>query len=221
MVPERYESTYGQPLDIDVCHACNSFWFDGKEGILLGPAATLALFKSMSQRRHQAQQPHVEAPKCPRCAVGLERKFGMMGVTRYHYEACPTCEGRFMTFFQFLKEKRLVRQATPKELNELKSRLQEVACSNCGATIVLRQGTVCGHCESPVSILSPESVKQLAQKLKEKAERRVPDPAALGMQLALIKQQADKEDRVNQYRGRTGSVAGDLVLGGMRIFLGF
>lgn len=157
VVVERYEGNYGRHLEVDVCHACNGLWFDGRESLLLTPGSTLKLFESMHSRHQQARAPQAPDGRCPRCAGPLKETSDLVKTARFTYRCCPP-HGRFITFFQWLREKGLVREPSGTELAELRARVKMVNCSSCGAPIALGERSACEHCWAPVSILSSETI---------------------------------------------------------------
>ncbi len=196
-----YEGTYGRAVTIDVCHACNGLWFDGRESLLLTPGSVIKLFRSMHERHTAARAPQVPASRCPRCAGPLQETSDLSNGTRFTYLACPT-DGRFITFFQWLREKGLVRQPTPVELAELTARVKQVSCSSCGAPIELATGTSCTHCAAPVSILSEAKLTEtLAQLEAKEAQREVLKPVKLA-EAMMLKYQIEQVYRHEEERNR-------------------
>ena len=224
MEAEKYDAIYGGKLEIDVCHHCNGLWFDGRESLQLAPGATLKLFAAMYERKEAAQQPLVPSKRCPRCAHGLVETFDMQRGTRFTYFRCEA-HGRYTTFFQFLREKNLVRAPTPKQLAELRATVKQVDCSSCGAPIVLAQTVTCVHCAAPVSILSEESINQTLTELQQKEAKRTTVDPTLAARLVMDQMKAARLDlELNaplQYRWSAGrGVGGDLVALGARALVG-
>lgn len=216
MVTERYEGNYGRPLDIDVCHACNGLWFDGRESLLLSPGATLKLFESMHARQPQARAPQAPGNRCPRCAGPLQAQADQVKTARFTYLSCPT-HGRFITFFQWLREKGLVRAPSPVELAELRARVKMVDCSNCGAPISLQDTSTCPHCAAPVSILSSETIDVTLKEIHAREmDRTTLKPEKL-LEAMMVKQQVEREYR-RDLPGNDGW-GGDLVGVGVRVVL--
>jgi hypothetical protein len=166
MATEAYAGNYGSTVEIDVCHHCNGIWFDGRESLQLSPGSTLKLFQSMHDRQAQARAALLEQMACPRCAGALKVSNDRVRNTAFTYFHCAQ-HGRYITFFQWLREKGLVRAPNPKELQDLKARVKVVNCSNCGAPVSLDKETNCSHCAAPVSILAPEAVEKALVPLKQ------------------------------------------------------
>lgn len=226
MQAEKFDAIYGGQVEIDVCHHCNGLWFDGRESLQLAPGSTLKLFASMYDRKASAKQPLILKKHCPRCAGPLIETFDMQRGTRFTYSRCET-HGRYTTFFQFLREKNLVRAPTPKQLAELKASVKQVDCSNCGAPIVLAQTVTCVHCSAPVSILSEDSINQTLKELQQKEARRTTVDPNVAARLVMDQMNAMKHDREMNapltYRWSprgTSSVTGDLVELGARALIG-
>jgi Zn-finger nucleic acid-binding protein len=228
MDAETFNAVYGGTVEIDVCRHCNGLWFDGRESLQLTPGSTLRLFQAMYERREHAQQPLEPAKSCPRCAAALVETFDMQRGTRFSYFRCEQ-HGRFTTFFQFLREKNLVRAPTPKQLAELKDRVRQVSCSNCGSPIVLADSVTCTHCEAPVSILSEESISQTLQELHAQEVKRTTVDPTVAARLVMDKMAVERSFReLNGPGGLWGqsgfgssdSPGGDLVELGARAVIG-
>ncbi len=226
MQAEKLAATYGGELEIDACHHCNGLWFDGRESLQLAPGATLRLFASMYERKASAHQPLISDKRCPRCHNPLVETFDMQRGTRFTYFRCEA-HGRYTTFFQFLREKNLVRAPTPKQLAELRATVKQVDCSNCGAPILLAQTVTCGHCAAPVSILSEDSINQTLKELQQKEAKRTTVDPTVAARLVMDQLQAIKHDRelnaplAYRWSARgTHTVTGDLVELGAHALLG-
>ena len=140
---------HGQPVVIDLCHPCQSFWFDQHESLRLTPGATLSLFRVIGENVPAGALARADLAKCPRCHARLRPTHDMQRATRFEYLSCPHGHGRFTTFFDFLREKNFIRPLTPEQIAELRRNIQIVNCSNCGGPIDLAHGEACSHCGSP------------------------------------------------------------------------
>jgi hypothetical protein len=240
MQAERFEANYSAPIEIDVCQHCNGLWFDGRESLMLTPGSTLRLFSAMFERREVARQPLVDRKCCPRCASVLKETFDRQRGTQFTYFRCET-HGRYTTFFQFLREKNLVRAPSPSQLAELTFKVKQVSCSNCGSPIELAKTSVCPHCQAPVSILSEDSIHQTLKELQTREEKRTTVDPTLAARLVMDQMKVDRDARLDRARqltsfqssgwstnvsAPTSGVAGDLVelgayalLGAIRLFL--
>lgn len=178
MVPRSLERNYGPPINIDVCDACQGFWFDDQEIFLLSPGGTLDLFHHIQEASSAGRHPLGRRLACPRCRATMREAQDQQRNTRFSYSTCPAGHGRFLTFFQFLRAKNFVRTLTAKEVDELKRHVRQVNCTNCGAPIDVGRDAACGFCRTPVSMLDPEQVtKAVALLQKAHAGRQNIDPA--------------------------------------------
>lgn len=176
-VEKRFEGISGTPIPLDVCHGCHGLWFDKTESLRLSPAGVLRLFRELhtpepeSGPEFHVRHPLAASMKCPRCHAELARTYDMARNNRFHYFRCPQGHGHYIPFFQFLREKGIVRTLTPRERNELQQRMPTVRCSHCAAPIELTTQAECAHCQTPVSVLDASGVEALLQKQPE-ARRR-------------------------------------------------
>ncbi|MGE0825633.1 MAG: zf-TFIIB domain-containing protein [Candidatus Binatia bacterium] len=167
-----FAGNYGKSVVIDLCFGCGAIWFDGFENLQLTPGSILELFKLIHEK-HPAQQRALAKPLlCPRCRRQLEHTGDLQRTTRFFYDRCPQNHGRFITFFQFLREKNFVRSLTFKEITELKQRVRMLHCSNCGASIELETTSTCTYCGSPVSMLDPQQMEKTVQELQAAEKKR-------------------------------------------------
>lgn len=197
MQVEYYPAHYGRTVEIDVCHDCNGFWFDNRESLQLTPGSTLQLFKSMQDGHLTAGNQLVDDKRCPRCQIALRPSHDVARGTRFQAFECVQ-HGRYITFFQWLREKGLVRAPTPQELQELKQHLVQVNCSNCGAPVALSHQAVCSHCQTPVSILAPDAVARAVAELAKQEQDRVtvkPGLAIEAMLMGVHHREREKETR--------------------------
>ncbi len=171
MQAERLEGNYGKSLEIDLCHRCKGIWFDDKESIQLSPAAILNLIRLIHQSG-TPPGPLAESLECPRCSDRLTPTVDAQRNTRFAYLRCPRGDGHFITFFQFLREKNIVRSLDVRQINALKQRVKVIRCSNCGAPVNLEQESTCSYCHSPLSMLDPTQIQATLQQLQAQAERR-------------------------------------------------
>jgi hypothetical protein len=158
------------PIDIDICTDCQAFWFDKYESLKLAPASTLQLMKFIGEHSTRAKDLHIEQLRCPRCTAVLKATTDMQRDTRFNYWRCPQDHGRFIRFFDFLREKNFIRTLSGQEVNQLRESMQTLNCSNCGAPIDLAASSVCSHCGSPISMLDMKQGQQLLAQLKQAAD---------------------------------------------------
>jgi Zn-finger nucleic acid-binding protein/ribosomal protein S27AE len=180
----------GVPVAIDLCAACQAFWFDKHESLKLSPRSTLQLMKFVGEHSSSAKSPLSESLRCPRCASPLLATHDLQRNTRFSYWRCSNEHGRFIRFFEFLREKNFIRILSPHQIEELRKNLQTVNCSNCGAPIDLATASACTYCGSPISMLDIKQPEALLNQLRMAAEPRPIEPA-LPLELAKAKREVE------------------------------
>ena len=185
----------GREVQIDVCAACQSAWFDTRENLQLTPGATLSMFRLIGERGGRPSPHEHDLAKCPRCQAKLRRTHDMQRATRFEYFRCPNDHGRFITFFNFLKEKDFIKPLTPAQIVELRSSVDTVNCSNCGAPVDLAKGSVCSHCGAALSMLDLQHAERLVTQLKNADRTDKPVDPALPLALARARREADEAFR--------------------------
>jgi hypothetical protein len=191
MTARTYERTYGQPVTIDICDACQGIWFDELEMLQLSPGATLQVFLHIQEAAGAARQPLGSRLACPRCTNALDEAHDMQRNTRFTYFRCGNGHGRFTTFFQFLRARNFVRTLTAKEIAELRRHVRQVNCSNCGAPIDINADVACRFCRTPVSMLDPDQMRTVALELQRAETPRPVDPT-LPLQLLTERRRAEE-----------------------------
>ena len=193
MQEQRLDGHHGRSIVIDLCHPCQSFWFDARESLSLTPGSTLALFRTIGEHVARPAASRADLAKCPRCGARLRRTKDMQRATRFEYLRCPHGHGRFTTFFDFLREKNFIRPLTPEQIAELRRNIQNVNCSNCGGPIDLARGAGCSHCGSPLSMLDMQQAASLVAQLQA-AEARSAQPVdpALPLELARARREVEQ-----------------------------
>lgn len=181
----------GTTVTIDVCTTCQAFWFDGYESLQLAPASTLKLFTLIGEQAAAGKQPLPKTPGCPRCRSGLLPAHDRQRNTPFEYWRCDARHGRFITYFNFLREKSFIRVLSAPQRDELRRNIQIVNCSNCGAAIDLTRASACPHCGSPVSMLDMNQTGRLVNQLKEASQPKPIDPA-LPLELARARREVDE-----------------------------
>jgi Zn-finger nucleic acid-binding protein len=191
MQEHRFDGALQRTVVIDLCEPCQSFWFDGRESLQLSPAATLRLFRLIGERAARATLRDADVAKCPRCHGRLRRTQDLQRATRFEYFKCPNGHGRFISFFDFLKEKDFVKPLTPRQVSELRQHVQMINCSNCGAPVDLGRGSSCPHCRSALSMLDMTQAEKVVEQLRRADRTGQPvDPA---LPLALARARAETE----------------------------
>jgi hypothetical protein len=183
----------GRPVTIDLCGACQAFWFDPQESLSLTPGSTLALFRMIGEQPAPPGARSAETARCPHCKTLLRRTHDRQRDVRFEYWSCPHGHGRFTAFFDFLREKNFIRPLSPQQIEELRQNVQTVNCSNCGAAVDLTHGSACTHCGSPLSMLDMKQAGLLVAQLQEAADRtqRPPDPS-LPLELARARRDVEQ-----------------------------
>lgn len=166
MAPHVLGSHMGSTVTIDVCLTCQAFWFDGYESLQLTPASTLQLFRVVGDAAARTRQPLPPVTACPRCTMRLVPVEDLQRNTRFRYGRCPRGHGRFITFFDFLREKHFVKTLSAQQLADLRAHVQSVNCSNCGAPVDLQSSTECSHCGSPLSFFDMKHAAALVEQLQ-------------------------------------------------------
>ncbi len=176
----------GAQVSIDVCATCQAFWFDQFESLQLSAGSTLNLMKFIGEHSSPRKASLPDALPCPRCATRLRLAHDMQRNMPFTYWRCGNEHGRFIGFFEFLKEKNFIHPLSSEQIKELRQNVQFVNCSNCGASINLESTSVCSYCHSPISMLDMKQPQQMLEQLKRAAEPRPIDPA-LPLKLASAK----------------------------------
>jgi Zn-finger nucleic acid-binding protein len=193
MQEETFDGHLGRSVAIDICHACQSFWFDTRESLALTPGSTLALFRIIGEKMRRPQLTNADLARCPRCKGRLRRTRDMQRATKFEYLNCPNGHGRLISFFDFLREKDFIRPLTPQQIDELRHSVGMVNCSNCGGPVDLTKGAACTHCGSPLSMLDMKQAERLVAQL-QKAEDRASQPVdpTLPIELERVRRQTER-----------------------------
>ena len=218
MEEATFDGHLGRSLAIDICHACQSFWFDARESVALSPGSTLALFRVIGEKLKRPQHTDSELAKCPRCKGRLRRTQDMQRATRFEYLNCPNGHGRLISFFDFLREKDFIRPLTPQQLAELRENVSSVNCANCGGPVDLSAGASCLHCGTPLSMLDMKQAEALVAQL-QKAENRTQEPVDPSLPLELARARRDVELSFSRLEGNSAWLgpdsSNDLVWAGL------
>ena len=218
MREETLGGHHGRAVAIDLCVPCQAIWFDARESLSLAPASTLALFRLIGERVSRPESPTVDLEKCPRCRGRLRTTHDMQRATRFEYLRCPNGHGRFITFYEFLREKDFIRPLTPSQIAELARNVQSINCSNCGAPVDLTQAAACTHCGTPLSMLDLRQAETLVNQLQQ-ADARTQQPVDPTLPLRLAQARREVEALfVGQPRELSfDDVGGSLVGAGLRV----
>src|SRR6185503_8920424 len=191
MEPLELDGHLGRKVSLDVCHGCQAFWFDKYESLQLSAAAVLQMFRIIG-KAGGVKAGLSRDMTCTRCPRRLQTVKDMQRATRFEYRACPDNHGRFITFFNFLREKDFIRPLTPAQIEDLKRNVKMVNCSNCGAPIDLARGSFCAHCGSPLSMIDVAQAGELVAKLREAGLGPQPvSRVAVGLDLMKARQEVN------------------------------
>nr|AQQ75044.1 hypothetical protein [uncultured bacterium] len=183
----------GRRTTIDICHACQSFWFDARESATLTPGSTLKLFRLIGEKISRPERSNADVAHCPRCRTRLRPVHDFQRTTRFQYLSCPHGHGRLTTFFDFLREKDFIRPLTPRQIEELRRNVGSVNCANCGAPVDLTSGAACAHCGTPLSMLDLQQAEKLvAQLQKADQQARQPIDPALPLELERVRRETER-----------------------------
>jgi len=209
------EDRLGTQVTIDVCTGCQAFWFDQHKSLQLSPGSTLKLMKFIGEHSSTVKATPPDVLRCPRCGGRLSLAHDLVRSTRFSYWRCENEHGRFIGFFDFLKEKNFIHALSPQEIQQLRQNVQSVNCCNCGASIELQTNSACPYCHSPISMLDMKQPQQLLAQLKEAAEPRPVDPT-LPLKLAQAKMEASALFRGDDTEWWEDARSGDLVQAGLK-----
>ncbi len=192
MAGEIYEGNYGTSVEVDVCHRCNGLWFDGKESLILSPGSVIKLFRSMHEQAASARNRLSEKTSCPRCGSGLVLTQERQRTSRFNYQRCARGCGRFITYFQWLRERNIVRDLSPRQLRELRVQIQTIQCSNCGAPVDVGMSSACSYCQAPIAALDPTAVEKALKELQEAETKRTTVDPTLPLRLLQDRQAVER-----------------------------
>jgi hypothetical protein len=190
MTPMTLEGHLTTPLTIDLCSTCQGFWFDKYESLKLSAGSILKLMKWIADHPASGTVGLSDTMQCPRCTSTLRSTNDMTRNTRFSYWRCPQEHGRFIRFFEFLKEKNFIRPLSAEQIAEMRLSIQSVHCSSCGAPVDLAKTSACTHCGAAISMLDMNQSQQLIAELQKAAEPKEIDPA-LPLKLAQAKRMAE------------------------------
>jgi Zn-finger nucleic acid-binding protein len=213
MEPQTLEAHNGRSVTIDLCRACQAFWFDQHESLSLTPGSTLALFRIIGGKP-AASPPRRDAAMCPRCSVRLEHTHDMQRDVRFEYDSCPNGHGRLTGFLDFLREKNFIRPLTSEQIAELRQNVQTVNCSNCGAPVDVTRASACAHCGSPLAMLDLKQAAALVAQL-QRADAREHQPIDPALPLELLRARRQVEAAF-PHDPAAGWSPGDLVDAGIQ-----
>ncbi len=213
----RLESLAVAAVEIDLCSPCQAFWFDRLESLQLASGSILQLFTRIGETAVLPKRQISSLLKCPRCQSHLNVTHDQQRNTPFQYWHCPHDHGRFITFFQFLREKDFIRPLSKEQLAELRRNLRSVNCSNCGGSIDISWESACAHCGTALSILDVEQMARAVDELKRASEPRKIDPA-LPLEIARARREVEAAFQSSAEWSRP-SPSGGLVEAGLTALL--
>jgi hypothetical protein len=180
------------PVTVQVCVACQGFWFEMFKSLQLAPASTLKLMKFIGENSSGNRTPLAEFLHCPDCQDKLLLTHDWQRNHPFIYWRCDKEHGRFIGFFDFLREKDYIHPLSPQQIAELRQNIQTVNCHNCGAPIDLAKGSLCEHCHSPVSMLDMQQPQRMLEQLKG-SPGQAPQFAPERMQISFTSSHPDAD----------------------------
>jgi hypothetical protein len=174
---------YGKSVAVDACHECHAIWFDQSESTQLSPDGVVELFRMVHDAPGVASPKWGEGLGCVRCRSGLKTVHDVAGGSRFTYHSCQKGHGRLTSFYQFLTEKKFVRELTAAERMKLAAEVKQIRCSGCAAPVNLAKQSACEYCRAPISVFDRNAAqKAIDHYLKERGKQlpQSPQPASTG-----------------------------------------
>src|SRR5258708_9684014 len=202
MTAQTLGAHLGAQVTIDVCASCQAFRFDKFESMQLAGESTLKLRKFIGEHSSSAKPPLPDVMRCPRCATRLLLTHDLQRNMRFSYWRCGKEHGKFIGFFEFLKEKNFIHPLSPEQIKQLRENIQIVNCSNCGAAIDLESDVACPLSHSPISMLDMKQPQQMLEQLKQ-AAGQAPQPPRIDPTLPakLIFARLETETSLTPFEG--------------------
>jgi hypothetical protein len=178
-LPGHYEKN----VVVDACHECHALWFDSSESTQLSPDGVVELFRMVHDAPGVASPKWGEGLGCVRCRSGLKTTHDVAGGSRFTYYACNKGHGRLTSFYQFLTEKKFVRELTAAERMKLAAEVKQIRCAGCAAPVNLAKQSACEYCRAPISVFDRNAAqKAIDHYLKERGKQlpKAPQPASNG-----------------------------------------
>jgi ribosomal protein S27AE len=191
MSVQTLEGHLGISIAVDLCVPCQAFWFDHRESLQLTPRSTLQLFRVIGEEVGVRRRALSATAKCPRCGSRLVPTHDMQRNVGFEYARCSHGHGRLTTFFDFLREKNFIRPLSADQIDALRTNVQTVNCSNCGAPIDLAAHSACSHCGSPISMLDLRQTQELITRLQQSDRPDRPIDPALPMRLEQARREVE------------------------------
>lgn len=207
-------ASYGD-VEVDLCADCRVFWFDKGESGQLSASAVIELFREIHALAPSQRRPMSTVAGCPRCGARLVLTHDIAKSGKLSYYRCPNDHGRLTPFYQFLREKRFVRDLGAGELAQLRARVEQIQCSNCGAPIDLGRTSCCEYCQSAVAVLDHDAVDAALREwgTQARAETAGIDPGRLADALVQAERQRARSGPLGPWGDaiREVNTTGDLL----------
>ncbi len=187
MAVEALPGHYGRDLELDLCTHCNVIWFDELEHVQLSGPATLKLVRDMHSRHDFDAVVELVSASCPRCDARLRSRSDRQRGVEFSSHVCVHGHGHFLSFYDFLKSKDMLRPLRGAKLKELREQVGCVGCTRCGAAVDLHTEVACTHCESPLMLLDPTALQDAVAAIHAEEQRKEaisPEEAAIDAALA-------------------------------------
>lgn len=217
MAVHAFASNAGQPLELDICYACQGLWFDRYENLKLTPESVVELFRLLHEHRTDAHHTLSAKLACPRCVRPLDKGFDVVRSGRYITYRCAGQHGRFSTFSSFMVEKGFVRHMTRPEIDDLAKRVGAIYCTSCGAPVDIRKDHACPYCKAAFSLIDPQAVVRALEgyaQASAKAKAGAAHASAVDIGDALVSLERDRAraERERQKGAFTGAGDGPLTV---------
>jgi hypothetical protein len=91
-----------------------------------------------------------------------------------------------------LRAKNFVRPLSEDEVKDLRARIQQINCANCGAPVNVERDAACAFCHTPLAIIDPDQVKKTIAELKAEADEKKGVDPTLPVSLAMERLRAER-----------------------------
>jgi hypothetical protein len=182
MKPHSLPAHYGRTVELDACHDCQVLWVDTAESQQLTSDGVVELFRIVHERAHEKHDKLAQRLGCVRCKSTLNKTHDQISSTRFHYHLCSKGHGRLITFYQFLAEKKFVRELTAVERARLSADIRQTRCNGCGAAVDLVKQSACDYCRAPVAVFDRDAAQKAIEhylKRRHHVLPQQPQPVAL------------------------------------------
>jgi hypothetical protein len=96
------------------------------------------------------------------------------------------------SFFDFLRQKNLIRPLLPDQVAELRQNVQTINCANCGAPVDLGKESSCAHCGTTLSIVDLKQAGTVIEQLRAAARPAGAVDPDLPLRLAAARRDVDR-----------------------------